>query len=280
MVNMKTLIRIVFVIFIANGIDCLGGVCDNCCDCFKDKDENEGIAISLVNDDWYKSKKNNLVLKIFEENNGIITSTDNKYTISIESNEKDNPKITCKKGPKNKLNLGEQKYALFEIKTQKEEETVYLYCSDVESIGNNSGIFFNKDHKSISVIACDTEKVTNMWHMFANCKSLEKLEFGKSFNTSNVRDMKGMFYRCSSLTKLDLKNFNTKNVTNMEGMFCNCSNLKEINFGNNFNTSNVTNMGCMFYDCSSLGISEISEIEKKIDTTKVTNKTGMFYWHS
>ena len=176
--------------------------------------------------------------------------------------------------------MGEQKYALFEIKTQKEEETVYLYCSDVESIGNNSGIFFNKDHKSISVIACDTEKVTNMWHMFANCKSLEKLEFGKSFNTSNVRDMKGMFYRCSSLTKLDLKNFNTKNVTNMEGMFCNCSNLKEINFGNNFNTSNVTNMACMFYECSSLGISEISEIKKKIDTTKVTNKAGMFNWRS
>ena len=33
-------------IFIANGIDCLGGICDNCCDCFncfKDKDENEKI---------------------------------------------------------------------------------------------------------------------------------------------------------------------------------------------------------------------------------------------
>ena len=33
MVNMRMLIRIVFVIFIANGIDCLGGVCDNCYDC-------------------------------------------------------------------------------------------------------------------------------------------------------------------------------------------------------------------------------------------------------
>ena len=32
---MRTLIRIVFVIFIANGIDCLGGVCDNCCDDWK-----------------------------------------------------------------------------------------------------------------------------------------------------------------------------------------------------------------------------------------------------
>ena len=73
MANMKTLIRIVFVIFIANGIDCLGGVCDNCCDCFncfKDKDENEKIeeyeeikedenntAKSLVNKGWYMNPK-------------------------------------------------------------------------------------------------------------------------------------------------------------------------------------------------------------------------------
>ena len=80
---MKTLIRIVFVFFIANGIDCLGGVCDNCCDCFncfKDKDENEKIeeyeeikedenntAKSLVNKGWYESKKENLVLKIFKK---------------------------------------------------------------------------------------------------------------------------------------------------------------------------------------------------------------------
>ena len=38
---MRMLIRIVFVIFIANGIDCLGGVCDDCCDCFKEKGEEE-----------------------------------------------------------------------------------------------------------------------------------------------------------------------------------------------------------------------------------------------
>ena len=86
---MKTLIRVVFVIFIANGIDCLGKDCDNCCDCCdclkkkdenEDKDENEEIeeyeeikedenntAKSLVNIGWYESKKENLVLKIFKK---------------------------------------------------------------------------------------------------------------------------------------------------------------------------------------------------------------------
>ena len=97
MANMKTLIRIVFVIFIANGIYCLGEVCDNCCDCFKDKKEDEKkdeekedeenkdeeiekyeeikeegdiTAKSLVNIGWYESKKENLVLKIFKKKRG------------------------------------------------------------------------------------------------------------------------------------------------------------------------------------------------------------------
>ena len=41
MANMRTLIRIVFVIFIANEIDCLGGVCNDFCDCLKEKEEKE-----------------------------------------------------------------------------------------------------------------------------------------------------------------------------------------------------------------------------------------------
>ena len=48
------------------------------------------------------------VLKIFEENNDIFTSKDNKYKISIKLEGNNNPKIACKNGPENKLNLGEK----------------------------------------------------------------------------------------------------------------------------------------------------------------------------
>ena len=64
---MRMLIRIVFVIFIAKGIDCFGSVCDDFCgwyDRFKDKDENKKIAISLVDKYWYNAKKENFVLFI------------------------------------------------------------------------------------------------------------------------------------------------------------------------------------------------------------------------
>ena len=83
-----------------------------------EKDENEEIAISLVNDNWYKHKEG-LVLKIFEENNDIFTFKDNKYKISIKLEGNNNPKIACKNGLENKLKLRGKKYALFKIKTQK-----------------------------------------------------------------------------------------------------------------------------------------------------------------
>ena len=148
MVNMRMLIRIVFVIFIANGIDCLGGVCDDCCDCCdcfkKKKCFKKKIAKSLVNKNWYRAKENKPVLKIFEkeENGNVFTSTDNKYKISIKSDEEGNHKIVYQDESEKELNLEGEKYALFEIKTQEEEDTVYLYCSDVESDRNSIGIFF------------------------------------------------------------------------------------------------------------------------------------------
>ena len=325
---MKTLIRIVFVIFIANDIDCRGGVCKDCCDCLKKKDENEEIkeyekiggegeegedekeeeeneeenndenndkeikeyeeikedenntAKSLVSDDWFKAKENNkennLVLKIFKKkDDDAFPSKENGDKISIKLEEKGNPKIAHQDEAEDKLKLKDQKYAFFEIKT-KNENTVYLYCSDVESsVGSKKvsiGIFQLKDHKSISVIACDTEKVTNMEGMFSCCSNLTELDL-KNFNTTNVENMSCMFQFCNSLTELDLKNFNTSNVIYMNAMFMDCNNLKKITLGNNFNTSNVPYMGSMFWGCSSL---KKLKFGKDFNTTNVINRSGMF----
>ena len=285
MTNMKTLKRIVFVIFIANGIDCLGGVCDNCCDCFncfKDKDENEKIeeyeeikedenntAKSLVNKGWYESKKN-LVLKIFKKKADIaFSSKDNGDKISIKLGKDNNPKIEYLNETGNEHKLGDKKYTFFEIKTNT-DKTVYLYCSDVESNESNYGMFLHKDHKSISAIACDTTKVKDIGIMFSECSSLEKLDI-KNFNTTNVTNMAFMFYECKNLTKLDLENFNTTKVKKMEGMFANCSSLTELNL-NNFNTENVMDMSYMFNMCSNLEKLDI----KNFNTTNVTDMPYMF----
>ena len=297
MAKMRMLIRIVFVIFIAKGIDCLGS--NNYCsfleyeNIIKDEDIT---AESLVNIFWYSAKKN-LVLKIFEKkDNGIFTSEGNGDKISINLNGKNNHKIAYQNGHEDKLKLKDKKYALFEIKTQ-EEETVYLYCSDIESGRINEGIFTHMGHINISVIACDIENVMNMNSMFCHCYGLEKLDLQnfnttgvtnmmemfalcsnltelniQSFNTINVTDMRYMFSECSSLTKLNIQSFNTSNVTNMEGMFSRCSGLENLNL-NNFNTEKVTNMRCMFLVCISLGKLEFG---KNFNTTEGTNVEYMF----
>ena len=286
MANMKKLIRIVFVIFIVNEIDCLGSdnCCDNCCDCFKKKEENEKIgeyeeikededfikdekftAKSLVNDNWLKAKEKNLVLKIFKKKGDeVFPSKDNGEKISIKLDEKGNPEIVYQ-------NLEGKKYAFFEIKT-KDEKTIYLYCSNVESSTSKNGIFEGTPHRSISVIACDTENVTDMNSIFHSCTKLKEINFGQNFNTLNVTNMHGMFYECSSLTKLNLNNFDTTKVSDMEFMFYGCSNLKNLDISN-FNTLKVTNMGSMFSGCSRLENLDISNF----NTAKDTIMEWMFY---
>ena len=275
---MKTLIRIVFVIFIANGIDCLGCVCDDfcgCCDCLKKKEYEEiggdenNPAKELVNKDWYNAKKNKPVLKIFiKEENGVFKDNENKVSFKLEGN--NNPKIAYLNGNDDPLKLSDKKYAFFEIKTIT-NNTGYLYCSDVESGGINEGIFTYMGHINISVIACDIENVMNMNSMFCQCYGLEKLDL-QNFNTTGVTNMREMFALCSNLTELNIQSFNTINVTDMRYMFSECSSLKELKFGKNFNTSNVMNMEGMFSRCSGLENLNLNNF----NTEKVTNMRCMF----
>ena len=344
MANMRMLIRIVFAIFIAKGIDCLGGVCDDFCGCLKEKEEkekkekednennkennkendedkkeenneekndenneekkenekenekedekkDEGImeyeeikdegnntAISLVNYDWFIGKKKP-VLKIFKKkNNEDFQSKYNGDKISIKLDENNNPKIFYQKGAEDEPNLGGKKYAFFEI-NPKVGHTVYLYCSDVESCEfidmiygkKKKGIFEKTTHISISVIACDTTSVENMYSMFCECSSLTKLDLN-NFDTTNVTDMGSMFSGCTKLENLNLNNFNTTNVTNMRFMFAVCFSLENLDISN-FNTTKVTDMESMFYGCKKLTNLKIG---KNFNNTKGTNVKEMF----
>ena len=128
----------------------------------------------------------------------------------------------------------------------------------------------DRENSLLEVIECDTSNITDMYGMFADCKSLKSLDLS-SFDTSNVVDMGFMFNNCSSLTSLDLSSFNTKNVFNMGGMFNNCSSLTSLDLSS-FNTSYVNNMSGMFNNCKALISLDLSSF----DTNKVANMCGMF----
>ena len=178
----------------------------------------------LVNLDWYIAKKGTASFILYEKINNIGDGGLN-----------DNDIIKVKKDKNGK---GE------------EGKTVYLYCSDIESIKDNGIFEFCQQHVSISVIDCNTSKVTNMYSMFYKCSSLKELNLS-NFNTEKVTNMSYMFSYCSSLTKLDLSNFNTDNVINMSDMFFGCSSLTELDLSK-FNTEKVSDMGSMFSGCNSL----------------------------
>ncbi len=115
----------------------------------------------------------------------------------------------------------------------------------------------------------NTSKTTDMFEMFAECKSLKSLDL-RSFDTSNVIRMQDMFAGCSSLTDLDISSFDTRKVTTMGGMFFGCSSLTSIDVSS-LNTANVTDLGHMFYNCSSIEILDLSHF-----ITKDTNIVEMF----
>jgi len=110
----------------------------------------------------------------------------------------------------------------------------------------------NTKIKTVNFTKFDTSNVTDMYRLFAGCKSLTTVTFGSGWNTSKVEYLYGVFRECSSLTTVDLTKFSLTNVNDMSYMFANCTKLKSITLGTNWNTSNVEWMEGMFYNCPNL----------------------------
>ena len=262
-------VKMFFLVFLMNVTSYLGrGEC-NCCECLENcwngKKEANNMVLKVnemnvenkkknseiknkgprdfVKGTWLEEKKQkNFVLKLFDK-----TTVENKYkskdggiTIKLKKDD-DKTVIENSDEVKEELKTDTGKWALFEIKTG-DNETHYLYCSDIESENiNNSwrGIFEEREFfLSIYVLACDTSNVKSMYHMFSFCDNLKTLDLSK-FNTSNVTNMSYMFDSCYELQTLDLSSFDTSNVQRMFGMFRNCPKLQTLDLSNFFLKNNI-----------------------------------------
>jgi len=266
-------VKMFFLIFLMNATSYLGrGEC-NCCECLENcwggkkkvnmenlpenlnvevlnnikennnKKENNEIKNKaprdFVNKTWLEEKKKqeNFVLRLFDK-----TEKDKYKSEDIEIELKEDEYKTVIENSdevKEELKTDIGKWALFEIKTG-DNETHYLYCSDIES-SKFYGIFCScEQHISISVIACDTSNVKSMYHMFFYCCNLKTLDLSK-FNTNSVTNMSYMFDSCFELQTLDLSSFDTSNVQKMFGMFKTCPKLQTLDLSNFF-LKNDTNL--------------------------------------
>ena len=164
---------------------------------------------------------------------------------------------------------------VFEYNSSASSGTLLSSWGDAPIYGNLDGTIWRVS-TSASMIIADPDcsgMFSNIYNSTTNQfeSSLERIDFGEGFNTTNVTDMSYMFGNCSSLTNLDLSNFNTENVTDMYGMFTSCSGLTSLDLSS-FNTANVTNMSWMFGDCSSLTSLDLSNF----NTANVTDMYCMF----
>jgi surface protein len=116
----------------------------------------------------------------------------------------------------------------------------------------------------------NTENVTSMKGMFADCIALTSLDLS-GLNTSKVTTMQDMFNCCISLKTLNLSGLDTGNVTDMRNIFSYCTSLKTLLL-DGFDTSNVEFMDYMFSDCESLETLDVSSF----NTANATRMINMF----
>ena len=143
---------------------------------------------------------------------------------------------------------------------------------NTEEVTDMSNMFAQCDKlSSLDVSGFNTEKVTNMQEMFSGCSNLWSLNLS-AWNTENVENMYGMFHYCANLIPIGISGWNTSKVKNMMWMFNNCSSITDLDLSG-WNTENVTNMYGMFTFCESLNTLNLSGW----NTEKVENMQSMFF---
>ncbi len=134
----------------------------------------------------------------------------------------------------------------------------YMFC------GCSSAVFAD-------FAGLDTANAEAMNSMFHSCSSLEKINFGDTFDTGRVRNMSRMFFGCSSLDEIDLSSFDTAAVMDMGSMFEGCEKLQSLDLSS-FSTGSLISMSRMFGNCRALKELDLSTF----DTSKVTGMSGLF----
>lgn len=113
--------------------------------------------------------------------------------------------LTFYYGEKGELGDGE-----YEMNDDQEPEWITEHKADIVRV------VFDVSFASARPKSC------NSW--FMECEKLEAIDGIENLNTSMVTDMWHMFDNCKSLTYLDLKTFDTHNVLSMSYMFFGCNN--------------------------------------------------------
>ena len=185
------------------------------------QEASENKAETLVNKDWLNEKnQNDFLLVCLQKDGDTYKNTEKNIKIEIEEKVKiktikgeggkeikeEFKKNILKNNEENKkLQINLQKYALFEIKIIKNTnmETIYLYCSDIESTTNN-GMFENCNSiKDVSIVIGDGKNIKNISKMFYNCNNLFSVSFEYLLVDIGELNCNQIFEECKNLFHID-----------------------------------------------------------------------------
>lgn len=96
---------------------------------------------------------------------------------------------------------------------------------------NMAGIFKNSPNlKTVQLIDCKFNVLSNVEEMFRNDKALEKLDITNSFSKSPIINYGYIFYKCEKLEEIiGLETMNLMYVNYMQFAFKDCTHLKKVN---------------------------------------------------
>lgn len=116
-----------------------------------------------------------------------------------------------------------------------------------------------KNLTEIDLSKWNFDNVTDMAHMFANCRELKTIKGLKNLNFSGINrpaKLRSMFRRCTNLEKLDISKWKFNELAICRNMFSNCPKLKDVgnidHWKTYINDSNIERIKNMFDGSESL----------------------------
>ena len=172
---------------------------------------------ALVNKDWLNEKKtqNDFLLVSLQKDGDTYKNTEKKIKIEIEEEEVKNSGYNSYKQKKIKkysdnndlLKISSKTYVLFEIEIKKniQVETIYLYCSDINSTATNGMFEGCESIQKISVVIWNIKKINDIHKMFNSCKNLKEIDFSYIlFNEDSNIQCTEVFENCENLNYIKL----------------------------------------------------------------------------
>lgn len=157
------------------------------------------------------------------------------------------------------MNLKKVDMSTFDTSNVKDIEIMFADCQNLEEVIFGPGwdtsnvayfyaVFYNcQNLKQLDLSMFNTQNVTSMDRMFANCYSLEELILSSGWNTSNVKSFYGMFVNNNSLKNLDVSMFTTPSATSISLMFAGCSELEKLDL-RGFDNRNISASAPSFFE--------------------------------